>query len=461
MRPNGLFQIQYDIGVARLSGLMDRPRYRLGANMNLLLTSAEAARYLGVSRQTLYAYVSRGWVRSETGDSSRSRRYNRLDLERLRQRKEIRSEPAKKLTTALSWGVPLLETELTLIDEGHLYYRGRNAVELARSAHFFHVVQWFWNLDQPFPVFADGRRLIQPQTGLSPLREFQRCLLELSDEDVNGYDLSAPNALTTGWRILQLFLRCLVERANVRLENAAEQLQRAWAPKSPELAALLNAALILCMDHELNASSFTARVVASAESSLYEIVLAGLCALRGHRHGGMSLLCYQFLTELEGSDLRIAGIGPRRAKELTVTRPQATSDPAAAGRSRRAGSKSGEALRRTLVEWQREKGIIPGFGHPLYPGGDIRAKLLLQMLKKTRLGESQAKLVAQAADALRKPATIDLALAALARAYDLPASSAFMIFAFGRMAGWIGHAIEQHRQGDLIRPRARYVGAMP
>src|SRR5258708_34436915 len=104
--------------------------------MNILLSSAEAARYLGVSRQTLYAYVSRGWVRSETGDSPRSRRYNRLDLERLRQRKEVRNEPAKKLTTALSWGVPLLETKLTLIGEGHLYYQGRTAIEMAQSVQF-------------------------------------------------------------------------------------------------------------------------------------------------------------------------------------------------------------------------------------------------------------------------------------------------------------------------------------
>ena len=71
--------------------------------MDILLSSSEAARYLGVSRQTLYAYVSRGWVRSEAGDGSRSRRYNRLDLERLRQRKEVRREPARKLTAALSW----------------------------------------------------------------------------------------------------------------------------------------------------------------------------------------------------------------------------------------------------------------------------------------------------------------------------------------------------------------------
>ena len=81
-------------------------------------------------------------------------------------------------------------------------------------------------------------------------------------------------------------------------------------------------------------------------------------------------------------------------------------------------------LRATLVDWQRHKGGIPGFGHPLYPAGDVRAKALLQMLKKTEAGRSPAKLVAQAGQVLRKPATIDLALAALARAYDLPAGSA-------------------------------------
>jgi len=310
---------------------------------------------------------------------------------------------------------------LTLIDEGQLYYRGRNAVELAGSEPFSRAVQWFWNQDQPFQVFTDRPGLVNLRPRSSPVREFQRRLLELSDRDVGGYDLSIPNALSTGWRILELFLQCLVGRSNVRLEDAGDHLQRAWAPKSPDLAGLLNAALILCMDHELNASSFTARVVASAESSLYEVVLAGLCALRGHRHGGMSLLCYQLVAELEGTN----------------------------------------TVRTILVEWQREKGFVPGFGHPLYLTGDVRAKALLRMLKKTRVGQSQAKLVAQAVQVLRKPATIDLMLAALARAYDLPASSPFTIFALGRIAGWIGHAIEQHRQGGLIRPRARYIGRMP
>ena len=113
------------------------------------------------------------------------------------------------------------------------------------------------------------------------------------------------------------------------------------------------------------------------------------------------------------------------------------------------------------MEWQREKGFVPGFGHPLYPAGDVRAKALLQMLKKTTAGQVQAKLVAQAAQVVRKPATIDLALAALARTFDLPATAPFAIFALGRVAGWIGHAIEQNRQGGLIRPRARYIGPLP
>src|SRR5262249_12236697 len=150
------------------------------------------------------------------------------------------------------WGVPLLETELTLIDEGQLYYRGRSAIELARSERFSSVIKWFWNQDQPFQPFTDGTGFKNSRPRSLPLGEFQRYLLELSDRDVGGYDLSVPNALSTGWRILELFLQCLVRRSDVRLEDAAEQLQKAWAPKSPDLIGLLNAALILCMDHELN-----------------------------------------------------------------------------------------------------------------------------------------------------------------------------------------------------------------
>src|SRR5258708_17975701 len=145
--------------------------------MNILLSSAEAARYLGVSRQTLYAFIRRGWVRSETGASPRSRRYNRLDLERLRQRKEVRNEPARKLTTALSSGVPLLETALTLIDEGQLYYRGLSAVEMAVSTQFSEAVRWLCGQGRPFPRLSPRPRLKPLQAPSPPLPGFPLYLL--------------------------------------------------------------------------------------------------------------------------------------------------------------------------------------------------------------------------------------------------------------------------------------------
>ena len=391
--------------------------------MKIFLSSTDSAEYLGVSRRTLYAYVSRGWIRSELSPGSRERRYNRLDLERLRERKQVRRDPSKKVATALFWGVPLLETGLTLIDQGRLYYRGRDAVELARNETFFQVVNWFWNQPESFVRENSSVKAVSakaPPATSSPLSEFQRLLVQLGDQDPRGYDFST-NILVAGWSILELFLRCLTGKQNASLLHAATELQRSWAPDRPELVAPLNAGLILSIDHESNVSSFTARVVASAGSNLYEVVNAAVCAMRGSRHGGRSLLAHELLGEL----------------------------------------RCDESLRPTLVRWLRERQFVPGFGHHLYPTGDPRARALLELLKQGGAGEAQLRVVRQASRVLRKQANIDLALAALARAFDLPPQAPLGIFTLGRIAGWIGHAVEQRTSENLIRPRARYIGPLP
>ena len=98
------------------------------------LTAQEAAAELGVSLATLYAYASRGMLRSEpVPGESRARRYPREDVLRLKEKKELRRDPEKAAPKALSWGAPVLESALTLIEDGQLYYRGRDVVELARS----------------------------------------------------------------------------------------------------------------------------------------------------------------------------------------------------------------------------------------------------------------------------------------------------------------------------------------
>src|SRR5215831_13246758 len=99
------------------------------------LTAQEAADSLGVSRTTLYAYTSRGQLRSEPSpEGTREHRYFREDIDRLLERKETRRDPAKAAARGLHWGSPVLESGLTLIHDGHLYYRGHDAIQLAETA---------------------------------------------------------------------------------------------------------------------------------------------------------------------------------------------------------------------------------------------------------------------------------------------------------------------------------------
>jgi len=109
------------------------------------LTAAQAAQTLGITRATLYAYASRGQLRSEpVPGRPKERRYYREDLERLLERKEVRRDPARAAARGLHWGGPVLESAITLIHEGRFYYRGRDAVALARTASLEETAGVLW-----------------------------------------------------------------------------------------------------------------------------------------------------------------------------------------------------------------------------------------------------------------------------------------------------------------------------
>jgi citrate synthase len=122
-------------------------------------------------------------------------------------------------------------------------------------------------------------------------------------------------------------------------------------------------------------------------------------------------------------------------------------------------------LRSAFAARLRRGEAIDGFGHPLYPHGDPRAAAVLDRLRQDYGRSAELRFVlsvAQAAAmALREQPNIDFALAALARVLRLPSGSPLVVFAIGRSIGWIGHAIEQYATGQLIRPRAKYVGVVP
>ncbi len=396
------------------------------------LTAAEAAEELGISAATLYAYVSRGLIHSESGDDSRSRRYRTEDVWALKRRKQNRREPERAAEDALHWGLPVLQSGLSLIRDGRLYYRGHDVVDLAATRSIEEVCALLWagsvEAELPDPELLDLggdevllRRIKAP---LTLMEMFQVHLAVASARDTAAYDMRPPAVRRTGMVILRL-LAALAAGGRQSRAGIAEVLQRRWCPKNEAAVDLLNAALVLYADHELNPSTFTARCVASAGATPYGVVTAGLAALQGSKHGGAC----------ERADALLREAPHERGAHQAV-----------AARLRR-----GESM--------------PGFGHALYPAGDPRGALLMRLARE-RCGGSKGFAVATAlADAVREfmgeHPTVDFGLVTVCRGLDLPASAPLALLALGRTVGWIAHAIEQVHDGRLIRPRARYTGAQP
>ncbi|HEU4692834.1 MAG TPA: citrate synthase family protein [Vicinamibacterales bacterium] len=386
-----------------------------------------AARLLGVSRTTLYAYVSRGYVRSQaTAGPSRERLYSRDDVERLRRRTEARRNPDKEAARSLQWGLPVLESSISFIDGQRLYYRGHDAVALSRSRSIADVAVLIWSGRFEDSFSSAPPRAAVPRVPADAALPFvaraQAILAFAAARDHAAYDLRASSVPHTGWRILHLLTRAA--RSSPVAPTIDQTLARAWGVKGHGID-LLRSALILCADHELNVSSFTARCVASAGSQPYAVVIAGLAALEGIRHGGVSARVEAMLDSIH------------RARS-----------PHAAVRER---LRRGES--------------IDGVGHPLYRGGDPRATALFEMLRDGYARSRELAFVLDVAEAsaslTRERPNLDFSLAAVARVLRLPAGAPLTIFAIGRTIGWIGHAIEQYATAQLIRPRAKYVGAMP
>jgi citrate synthase len=389
------------------------------------MPASDAARALGVRRETLYAYVSRGLIRSQAAAGrTRERRYARKDVERLQRRTAERRDPGRAAAQALQWGLPILESSITLIDAGAVYYRGHDAVLLARTRSVEEVASLIWTgrFDAPAATAAPSSSTAARDAvrDLPFAARAQSALAAAAARDPLAYDLRPDAVVRTAWSILAILAR--VAASSARTEPSLDRmLARAW--RLPErTAGVLRAALILCADHELNVSSFTARCVASAGSSPYAVVMAGLAALEGTRHGGMSARVEAMLAEMRR-------LPPDRAIEQ---------------RLRRGAS-------------------IDGFGHPLYPGGDPRAAALLALLRERYPASPEMTyldgVARVAASLVREKPTVDFALAAVARVLRLPQGAPLMLFAIGRTIGWIGHAIEQYATGQVIRPRARYIGA--
>jgi len=408
----------------------------------------EAARILGVKVATLYSYASRHRVRSFPSGVHREKRYLRDDVERLRHRADARLGHEAVAAGALRWGEPVLSSALTEIRPDGPWYRGHAVLKLARTTPFEAVAELLWTGTLPAspPAWARPRALLAtvPRAagspidaliaGLAAVRLARRRVHEATGATGRGRGrprgglasagpLTEPAPAELVWTLVGLVAAACGRRAAdvLAAQTVAGGVQRALgAPVRG--ARLLEAALVASADHELNVSSFAARVTASTGADVEACLLAALAAFSGPRHGAEGMRVEALVAET--------------------------------GRPERARS--------TLLARMRRGEALPGFGHRLYPAGDPRGPFLLSLaLRQGRPARPLATLQALVAEAARLDLgvpNLDVGLLAVAHALRLQPWAGQVLFCLGRSAGWIAHVAEQRSSGDLLRPRARYVG---
>jgi len=382
------------------------------------LTASQAAARLGIARQSLYAYVSRGLLRALPDPHSRESRYSAEAVERLAEQRARGRRPREVARSALNWGAPVLSSSIATVAGGYLYYRGEDAVALARSAVLEAVASLLWQV----PAGAAFGGTAQPLSGVVTRDAGSDDLLArfaaaTGDDATASWQLDPARLAAGCGDLVRALTACLL---GTRPDAAPVHAQCAAAWGLDEAGAdLVRAALVLCADHELNASSFTARCIASTGASLRAAVIGGLAALSGPKHGGTTARIEAFWDTLDAA--------PR---------------PEAVVRQHLSGGQS-----------------VPGFGHALYPEGDARARALLAAILPLR--PAWGGWIRQIVALTGQHPNVDLGLVALRRHLGLPAGAAFGLFALGRSVGWIAHGLEQRGDPHLIRPRAVYTGQVP
>ncbi|MDR3088275.1 MAG: citrate synthase [Desulfobulbaceae bacterium] len=347
------------------------------------------------------------------------------------------------------------DSEICFIDgeKGRLVYRGYDAIELAEKSHFEEVAYllWFGALPRAteYKAFLAGftGSMTLPGETVALLRSFPSTAapmeaLRTAVSSLGHWDPDSGNtALDACLRKAQrITLRIpLLVAAYQRLHERNEPIKPivghgiafnflyTLQGKEPEplIERALDAALVLHADHELNASTFAARVTAATMSDIYSSVTAAIGALKGPLHGGANMEVMQLLEEIGA---------PERAEGV-------------------------------VKEKLRQKIKIPGFGHRVYRCEDPRAEMLREYSRRVCALVGNSKYF-EITEAVRRVAlentkvfpNVDLYTASLYNAMGLPQELFTPIFAIARVVGWTSHILEQWSSNRLIRPRAEYVG---
>lgn len=373
------------------------------------LTASQALAALGVQPQTLYANVSRGRIQAKPDPQDPRRSlYKSEDVKRLAGRKAGRRTVANVAAEAIGWGDPVLPSSISTIADGRLWYRGRDASALAATSTLEQVAALLWEAEE---ITASPSAHDMPRPD-HPLEAAMIVLARRAATDLPAHGRSRAVLVAEASGVFADVVAAMLGTGSAANHAVHIRLAHAW--NASEAEDCIRRALVLLADHELNASTFAARVAASTGAPLSAGMLAGLAALTGPLHGEAYL-----------------------SVQALVRTAQATG--------------AGFAIRELLAQGR----AIPAFGHPLYPHGDRRAAALLAQFEPGVIYRQ----IRETAEMLTgEQPNIDFALAAMTDGFGLPPSAPVILFAIARSVGWIAHILEQQSMNQLIRPRARYTG---
>lgn len=395
------------------------------------LTSAEAARRLGVQPATLYAYVSRGLIDRERAVDGRTSRFRHRDVEAMA---AGRSRSGGRRATT---GFAVVTTELTHLDDRSLTYRGHDVAELARRCSFEEVAELLWGADvtsssirSPWSAPPLLRDISAAATSALPADAHTPDVLRVGVAAVAAVDdgrfaLDRTAVAATARRLITASVLSLpLRRSGPSTGPVAAMLWPRLSERTPEPADLraLDSALVLLADHELAASTVAVRVAASTRADPCSCVLSGLGVMSGYLHGGASAQVHRLFANA-GQPEQIL-----------------------------------PALRDLLRSGER----LPGFGHQVYRVADPRVAPLREAMTSSDALRPAVDMIDTAVGSagISAPPNVDLCLGALSWAGDMRPDAGGVIFAIARMAGWVAHVMEEYDEAPLrFRARAVYAGA--
>ncbi|RZJ97865.1 MAG: citrate synthase [Brevundimonas sp.] len=370
----------------------------------------EALSRLGVKAQTLYAYVSRGRIAARPDpDDSRRSLYAVRDIARLTGDALANDDEAPRVVERgpAGRGEADLESSISVIASGRLFYRGLDAVQLSDAATLEDVARGLWGARAANP-FAEVRPRVGVTPGGSTRARLFTALSRRAEEDADAKPRDPVALRIECARVLDEAVDA-VAGPGPRL-FLHQRLARFW--KAPERdARLIRRALVLSADAGMDAAVIATRAAAGGGASPAASALSGLAVLSASR-------------VMTGTATASAWINVARRHPADAARDVAGA----------------------------------GFGDPDWTGGDPRAAALLAAAD---LPADLARVLRDGEAATGRAPGFPLALAAAARRMELPRDAAQDIVMVGRLAGLLAHAIDQMLDGSPIRARLRYVGPEP